>query len=232
MLSSRTAHPHCCPWKGCAHVSFFSILTVSCRGIGEERRQKRRRAGDSPFWLRMIKSSGMSHPAGADDTTKLQCVKDSKLRRTPGAGGRKRWERNCDPESVLTNWCWGEPEIHPAPPLSVASLYRQWPHYFLQKQAFPFTTLIWGAPRIPLKRRSVWRPFGDRRCSTWIVNVPTGGVQWLWAACGGVVKVNVWLWGLWFAIWTAWEEKLAPLQNCHFLCSSTALALEDIWGFF
>lgn len=128
--------------------------------------------------------------------------------------------------------CRLKPSHPPPPPSSVASLYREWPHYFLQKQAFPFTTLIWGAPRIPLKRRSVWRPFRDRHCSTWIVNVPTGGVQWLWAACGGVVKINVWLWALWFAIWTAWEEKLAPLQNCHFLCSSTALALEDIWGFF
>lgn len=132
MLSSRTAHPHCCPWKGCTHVSFFSILTVSCREIGEGRRQKRQRAGDSPFWLRMIKSSGMSHPAGADDTTKLQCVKDSKLRRTPGVGGRKRWERNCDPKSVLTNWCWGEPEtphVLPSQTQSPPHPPVQLPHY-------------------------------------------------------------------------------------------------------
>lgn len=141
----------------------------------------------------------------------------------------------------LTNWCWAEPEIphvlvSPTPPPQVQS-----PHYTesdliisYRNKHFPSwpPAFIWGAPRIPLKRRSVWRPFGDRRCSTWIVNAPTGGVQWLWAACGSVVKVNVWLWGLWFAIWTVWEKKLAWLQSCHFLSSSTALSLEDDLSFF
>jgi len=54
----------------------------------------------------MIKSSGLSHPAGTDDTTKLQCVKDGKTRRRRrgrGAGRRRHWERNSNPKPVLTN---------------------------------------------------------------------------------------------------------------------------------
>ena len=95
---SRTAHPHCCPWKGYAHVSFFSILSVSPaeRKRGREtakdmeRERERERERDSPSWLRMIKSSGLSRPAGTDDTTKLQRVKDSGRRKKEGAGAGGR----------------------------------------------------------------------------------------------------------------------------------------------
>ncbi len=106
------------------HSSPFCLSPAERKGA--ERQWKRWREGDSPSWLRMIKSSGLSRPAGTDDTTKLQRVKDSR-RRKEGAGGRKHRERNCNPKPVLTNWCWVEPEILRA--LLPLPSPHQLPHY-------------------------------------------------------------------------------------------------------
>lgn len=47
----------------------------------------------------MIKSSGFSHPAGTDDTTKLQRVKT--VGRGGGGGGREQEGQNAGKEIVI-----------------------------------------------------------------------------------------------------------------------------------